>query len=861
MSSEAESKIDFEKDGAIAARNVPKMTNSRGDDVALPAKARLCRCGKSGMKPFCDNSHRTTGFTAAPAVDRVPDKPASFEGKNITIHDNRGICSHAGHCTARLAKVFTFPDIQPDAAKVQEIIETIDLCPSGALSYTLDGILHRDKDQEPKIHISRNGPYEVRGGIDVNAEMQGNASSEHYTLCRCGSSRNKPFCDGTHWYVDFRDDETRTKLGQGTKSKAEPEWHDIGTASDVPEGKARKVSAGGKELALFDADGVRALDNTCPHQGGPLAEGTVEDGCLRCPWHGWGFDKDGENVDGHEESVASYPVKEDGGKLQAEIPTPGLALPTVADVIANTMVDWDVRHVFGMVGHSNLGMADAIRRQVEKGRMEYIGIRHEGAAAFACSAYGKLTGKPAACLAIAGPGATNLLTGLWDAKVDRAPVLALTGQIDQQVLGTGAFQEIDLASAFAPVSAFSQTLLPDSDHGELVSLALKTAMIQGGVGHLILPNSVQEHEAPKDARIGSPDGRMAATDIPPTPTGIQDALYRFWRSKRPVIIVGYGALGHMDKILALAKRLMCPVLTTFKAMGALPDDHPQSAGVLGRSGTPVASHFMANADLLIVFGASFAQHTGIDGTKPTIQVDRDRMVLGKFHAVSSPIWGDIGASAEAMLDGLPDGPFEDQLQELKERRKKWGEEKASRRATKSDEGLHSAVIFETLSDLIPDDAVVPLDVGNNTYSFGRYFRCTKQRILMSGYLGSIGFALPAAMGAWAGADGRKVVSISGDGGFGQYMGEFTTLVKHEMDITHVLLNNGELGKISAEQRAGDWDVWETGLRNPNFAEYATLCGGLGIRVTKGSELVPALKKAIAHNGPALVEIITDASLV
>jgi thiamine pyrophosphate-dependent acetolactate synthase large subunit-like protein len=158
-------------------------------------------------------------------------------------------------------------------------------------------------------------------------------------------------------------------------------------------------------------------------------------------------------------------------------------------------------------------------------------------------------------------------------------------------------------------------------------------------------------------------------------------------------------------------------------------------------------------------------------------------------------------------------------------------------------------------------------VGNNTYSFGRYFESQGQRILMSGYLGSIGFAFPAAMGAWAATQdqaeykGRKVVSVSGDGGFGQYMGDFNTAVKYNMDITHVLLNNSQLGKISKEQRAGEWPVWETDLHNPNFATYAKLCGGKGFRITKAGQLEQAFADALAHVGPSLVEIITDPDLI
>jgi len=176
------------------------------------------------------------------------------------------------------------------------------------------------------------------------------------------------------------------------------------------------------------------------------------------------------------------------------------------------------------------------------------------------------------------------------------------------------------------------------------------------------------------------------------------------------------------------------------------------------------------------------------------------------------------------------------------------------------------VIFRILSQLAPENALICVDVGNNTYSFGRYFESRKQRVVMSGYLGSIGFSFPAAMGAFMARTGRKVISVSGDGGFGQYMGEFTTAVKYGMNITHILLNNSELGKISKEQRDGGWEVWQTSLTNPSFAEFAELCGGLGVRVDwtqgeKGIDLLKnALTKALSHQGPSLVEIISDPEL-
>jgi pyruvate oxidase len=199
----------------------------------------------------------------------------------------------------------------------------------------------------------------------------------------------------------------------------------------------------------------------------------------------------------------------------------------------------------------------------------------------------------------------------------------------------------------------------------------------------------------------------------------------------------------------------------------------------------------------------------------------------------------------------------------------WRAEKQSRTRDDSEQGLGAAQVFAALSRLAPANAIVTVDVGNNAYSFGRYFEAaTGQSVLMSGYLGSIGFALPAAMGAWAATresgsphHGRPVISVSGDGGLGQYLAELTTLVKYDMNITHVLLDNAELAKISKEQRAGHWSVWETELRNPSFAAFAENCGAMGVRVGQPGELDTAMGRAIAHSGPALVEIRSDAALL
>lgn len=633
----------------------------------------------------------------------------------------------------------------------------------------------------------------------------------------------------------------------------------------LQEGRVMTVNAGHKQICLTHFEGkFSALDNRCPHQGGPLGEGSIENGLLRCPWHGWDYHPCSGLAPGFDDGVETFSVKVEDNSVFVGLEEEDAHIQTISDVMVETMVNAGVKYVFGMVGHSNLGFADALKRQEEKGNLKFIGIRHEGAASFAASAYGKLTGKPAACFTIAGPGATNLYTGLWDAKVDRAPILALTGQVQTQVVGTGAFQELDLVAAFESVAAFNQRVQTDSKHAELMILAVKHAIINRDVSHLTFPDEVQEKELP-DAKPQTLENRIANPKILPPQEDVAKAVEMIAKARRPVIVLGHGAKFETAEIIKLAEKLNSPVLTTFKAKGLIADSHRLGCGVLGRSGTPIASYFMNEADLLIVFGSSFSNHTGITPKIPTIQVDFDRLALAKFHAIELPIWAELGQTARIFNEQLAGRKIhsEDRTDIIAERWAIWKKEKAKRLKEDNGNGVSSVAVFEAMNQLIPADAAIAVDVGNNTYSFGRYFECENQSIVMSGYLGSIGFGYAAAMGLWAATtdENRTVVAVTGDGGFGQYMGELVTAVKYKMPIKHILLNNSQLGKISKEQRSGEFDVWQTDLHNPDFSKFAENCGALGVRVTKKEDLESGLKKILAHDGPAMLEVVTDPILI
>jgi pyruvate oxidase len=372
---------------------------------------------------------------------------------------------------------------------------------------------------------------------------------------------------------------------------------------------------------------------------------------------------------------------------------------------------------------------------------------------------------------------------------------------------------------------------------------MKHAIVQRDVAHLVLPDDSQELPGVADPPPRPRAGRLAATSIAPPADELARAIELLRAAERPAIVIGNGARPHRDAVLALAEHLDAPVISTFKAKGTFPDDHPLGCGVLGRSGIPVASQTVAKADCLLVLGASFSNHTSIPTWVPTIQVDLDRMILGKFHPVEVPLWGDIARVIGELVEAVPAADRPTIRDEVALRWSRWRAEKASRR-----------------DQLDAHGAVIAVDVGNNTYSFGHFFECRgRQDVLMSGHLGSIGFALPAALGASVAVrragSGRKVVSVSGDGGLGQYLAEVTTAVKEGFPLCHVVLDNGELAKISREQLGAIRPVWQTQLVNPDFADYATSCGAAGFRVTTADELRPTLEAAMAvTDRPALVSI-------
>jgi pyruvate oxidase len=547
-------------------------------------------------------------------------------------------------------------------------------------------------------------------------------------------------------------------------------------------------------------------------------------------------------VCGAEKSAFS-PIKE-------EEPIHETAETTVSDALITEMEAWGVTLVFGLPGTSSLGLVDAVRKNPN---MRYIVVRHEENAAMAASAYNKLTGKIAACLTIAGPGATNLTTGLYDAKEDGASVLSLNGQVESQYTGPYGIQEIDQDAFFRPVTVYNNTIYERNKALLLLNLALKYATLRHGVAQLSVPNDIQKQKL--DAALTRREICIARPHIIPDEAELGQAIAGIDQAKKPVIIAGWGAYGEGDAIAALADKIKAPILTTFRAKGILPEDHPWVIGVLGSVGSPQARTLVDEADLLITLGVGFSKFTNIPTDKVMIQVDTNPIRLGKGPQ-ALPLWGNCALVIPRITARVAEREGGNVLSAITRMKQQWRDQ-LEQEADAEAVPIRPPYIMKVLTETIPEDAVITVDVGENQWWFGRNFRMKRQRFAMSGYLATMGFGFPAALAAKIAYPDKKVICITGDGGFSQAMSDFVTAVKYSLPMVVVILNNHQLGMIQVEQLTEHYPNFATDLLNPDFAAYAEGCGGVGITIRKPDELKDALIRAMSLNVPVIVDVDTD----
>jgi len=524
---------------------------------------------------------------------------------------------------------------------------------------------------------------------------------------------------------------------------------------------------------------------------------------------------------------------------------------TVSEVLIDQIAEWGVQYVFGIPGTSTLGVVDAVRKS---SKVKYLQVRHEETAAFMASAYGKLTGHVAACLGVSGPGATNLATGLYDASLDHSPVLALTGLVARQLIGPGSTQEIDQYSFFEPICVFNKILMSEDQTTTLATLAVKHALLERGVSHIGIPNDVQKLPCKRD--ILPLEGRMPNLAFSQENALIEKAASVIDHAERPAIIAGFGAMGQGDKLLNLAQKISAPIVTTFRAKGVIDEDAALCVGGHGTIASTAAAELVRKADLLIVVGSSFSELTQLP-EKRTVQIDINPMMIAKTYPVEVGLLGNSAVLLPKLTEKVKENRKPTYMEEISQLKQDW-QRQLQREADGSLKPIRPQYIIKVLNEKIAADAVISLDVGENCWWFGRNFQMKQtQKMVMSGYLASMGFGLPGAMAAALAYPDRQAVCIAGDGGFSMLMADFLTALKYGMPVKVFIMNNGRLGMIMQEQKVEGYESWQTELYNFDFADYAEHSGGIGIKVTAPDELEGAVDKALSADKAVIVDIETD----
>jgi len=541
----------------------------------------------------------------------------------------------------------------------------------------------------------------------------------------------------------------------------------------------------------------------------------------------------------------------------------------VADKIIEQLEAFGVKYIFGIPGDSNLPLIEAIRRS----SIKFILTRHEETAAFMADAHGKMTDEIGVCISIAGPGTTNLITGLMDATNDRSPVLALLGQIPELYLGSEGLQEIDQIELFSSFAEYVETVARASQSLRITMMAIKAAYKKPGVVVLSCPTDVLSEKL--NDKVFKPNKRLfkATNAIVSSHENIIKAVKLIESSKRIAILAGWGARHSGETLIKLAEIIECPIATTSRAKGVINETHRLAVGVLGSIGTKHAANAIKSCDLLIVIGSGFRQANLVPQNVKMIQIDIDPSRIGKTFDVDVGILGDARKTLEKIIEelekrnskakGKMKQKIKTDLEYLSNIEKIRNEhfKELERDSTDLSVPIYPGYVIQALKRNVDEDAIICVDVGDHTYWFYKKFICEGQKTYFSANIASMGFGLPAALSAKLDFPDKQVVCVTGDGGFAMLMADFTTAVREKLAIKIVVFNDGKLKNIKKEQEAEGYVTFGIEFPNPNFAEFAKSCGGEGFRVKYPKELDDALKKAFSSNKPSLVEIIVDPSSI
>ena len=564
-----------------------------------------------------------------------------------------------------------------------------------------------------------------------------------------------------------------------------------------------------------------------------------------------------------------------------------------ADIIAEALLDWNVDIIFGLPGDGINGFMEALRTRQDK--IRFILVRHEESAAFMACAYAKYTGKLGACVATSGPGAIHLLNGLYDAKLDNTPVIAITGSTYSDLMGSSYQQDVNLLQLFSDVSVYNNIITTPEQAEMAVDIACRTAFAQRGVSHLTIPIDIQERKLQgKYSRHKVPghtsDAFVAAGNVLPDRQLLEHAADIINSGNKIVILVGQGALNAGQEVISVAEKIEGPVVKALLGKAVIPDNHPNSIGGIGMLGTEPATDAMSEADTLLMIGTSFPyiEYLPKPGQARGVQIDIKAERIGLRYPVEVGLVGDSKRVLSALLPLLRDrrtngggsnnnnnNNHQQYLKEEEEQQqykflrskqqsmKEWIEllDRQSKQIDKK-KPIKPQTIASAVSEELQDNAIISVDSGTNTIWAARFLNIREgMKFSVSGTLASMACGLPYAIAAQLAYPERQCIAFVGDGGFAMLMSEFATAVQYNLPIKVIILKNNTLGMIRWEQMAF--------LGNPefgvefspiDFAKIAEACGGIGYTIKEPDDVKPIMKKAISDNTtrkPTIIEAYVD----
>ncbi|HKC69782.1 MAG TPA: thiamine pyrophosphate-dependent enzyme [Bacteroidia bacterium] len=527
----------------------------------------------------------------------------------------------------------------------------------------------------------------------------------------------------------------------------------------------------------------------------------------------------------------------------------------VCEALLEVLSQYHVKYIFGIPGDAINELIEAVRKQ---NKIKFIHVMHEETGAFAASAQAKLSGSLAVCVGTAGPGSIHLLNGLYDAKKDHAPVLAITGQIETSLLGTNYHQEVDLIKLFQDVSVYNQMLVDVDQLPGMITYACQAAIANKGVAHINIPVNISGKTVKP---FKSQKYFNNKSFLLPHVYDIQAAAVLINNARKTCILIGIGAIDAVNELLQFAELIKAPIIKSLRGKDILPDLHPLTLGGIGLLGTEASYKAIKECDLMITIGSDLPYSEFYpDKDVPVIQIDNNIEQVGRRFPATIGLVGDAKLTLIELLNLVIEKEESTFLKECQMHMKHWLK-KQDEKELSDKVPLHPQMITRTVSDFADDDAIICCDTGAVTVWGARNFRLKgKQRFTLSGGLASMAFGLPAAIGAKLLYPKKQVIALCGDGGFAMLMCDFATAIKYNLNIKIIIFNNAKLGLIQMEEEARSGNPeYETELCDPNYAMFANSCGGEGYTVSNSHELKSVLSIALKSNKPAIINVYVNAN--